>query len=382
VGRVKQSGYSGGTPLILHWDGSGWQTVPPPSGVTGELRAVSRDGAGGAWAVGDDGHGHPVALRCTLVACAPVNVPQSGTVGRLRGIKAFAENDVWAVGESDNRTLIVHWDGADWSVVGSPNPDSNVNILHAVGGVAGDDLWAVGRMGRNKADTGVPPGTRTLAMHWDGQAWTAVSTPNVGDNDILTGVAAQGPTAATTVGSWEDVSSEIPVARTLAERWDGSSWATLSTPNVGATDNLLRAIAPIPGTADVWAVGMHLTTRGPTQTLVLRDSGDPTGGGGSPPADEPAQQTDPAAQSGPAPQRIACGPVRVNVTLGRAGLRAKRIMVDAGGKRQVLRGPRRRLKVTVPYRGAPRARLTIRIRHRSGKLSTIRRTVKLCRLSF
>jgi hypothetical protein len=219
-------------------------------------------------------------------------------------------------------------------------------------------------------------------MHWDGQAWTAVSTPNVGDNDILTGVAAQGPTAATTVGSWEDVSSEIPVARTLAERWDGSSWATLSTPNVGATDNLLRAIAPIPGTADVWAVGMHLTTRGPTQTLVLRDSGDPTGGGGSPPADEPAQQTDPAAQSGPAPQRIACGPVRVNVTLGRAGLRAKRIMVDAGGKRQVLRGPRRRLKVTVPYRGAPRARLTIRIRHRSGKLSTIRRTVKLCRLSF
>src|SRR3954452_24029492 len=86
VGRTKQSCSAGGTPMILHWDGSGWQTVPPPSGVTGELRAVSRDGSGGAWAVGDDGHGHPIALRCTPIACATVSVPQPGTVGRLRGI--------------------------------------------------------------------------------------------------------------------------------------------------------------------------------------------------------------------------------------------------------------------------------------------------------
>src|SRR3954467_14664282 len=31
VGRVKQSGYSGGTPLILHWTGSSWQAIAPPS---------------------------------------------------------------------------------------------------------------------------------------------------------------------------------------------------------------------------------------------------------------------------------------------------------------------------------------------------------------
>src|SRR3954468_2399711 len=145
VGRVKQSGYAGGTPLILHWDGAGWQNVPPPAGVTGELRAVSRDWAGGAWAVGDDGHGHPLALRCTAAACATVTVPQVGTVSRLRGIKAFAADDAWAVGDTGNRTLVMHWDGLAWSVVPSPNPDPNVNILHAVAGVAGDDLWAVGR---------------------------------------------------------------------------------------------------------------------------------------------------------------------------------------------------------------------------------------------
>src|SRR3954469_10905786 len=200
VGRVKQSGYGGDTPLILHWDGSAWQPVAPPSGITGELRAVSSDMTGGAWAVGDDGHGHALAMRCDPSACTSVSLPQGGSVTRLRGIAAFAADDVWAVGESDNRTFVVRWDGAGWSVVASPNPDPNVNILHAVAGVSSDDLWAVGRMARNKADTGIPPGTRTLAMHWDGSAWTAVSSPNVGDNDVLTGVAAQGPAAVTAVG--------------------------------------------------------------------------------------------------------------------------------------------------------------------------------------
>src|SRR4051794_29874522 len=185
VGRVKQTGYSGGTPLILHWDGSSWQTITPPSGVTGELRAVSGDGLGGAWAVGDDGHGHPLALRCDLATCAPVSVPQVGAVGRLRGIKAFAQDDVWAVGDTGNGTLVVHWSGAGWSVVPSPNPDPFVNVLDAVGGVAGNDLWAVGHQSRNKADTGVPPGTRTLSLHWNGTNWSPVDTPNVGDNNSL-----------------------------------------------------------------------------------------------------------------------------------------------------------------------------------------------------
>jgi hypothetical protein len=270
VGRVKQSGYSGGTPLILHWNGSTWQTIPPPSGVTGELRAVSRDWVGGAWAVGDDGHGHPLDLRCTVTACAPVAIPQVGPVGRLRGVRAVSENDVWAVGDSGNMTLAVHWNGAAWSVVGSPNPDPFVNILHAVGGTAGNDLWAVGQMSRNKADTGVPPGTRTLAIHWDGTSWSPASTPNVGDQDSLMGVAPTGAGKAVAVGTFQDVTGTGGAGRTLGERWNGSSWATLATPNVGGADNLLRAVARIRGTSQIWAVGLHLTAGGPTQTLVLR----------------------------------------------------------------------------------------------------------------
>jgi hypothetical protein len=291
----------------------------------------------------------------------------------------------------------VHWNGAGWSVVPSPNPDPFVNVLDAIGGVASNDLWAVGHQSRNKADTGVPPGTRTLAMHWDGSNWSPVNTPNVGDNNSLSGVAATGPAAVTAVGTFEDVSGGGAVARTLAEQWNGSSWATLATPNVGTADNLLRAVAPIPGTADVWAVGMHLTTGGPSQTLVLRGSDVAPSGGESPPArgptpssgatpsNEAAPSSGPGSSSGstptsePTPPRAACGPVRITLALGKAGLRARRITVNAGGTKQLLLGPRRRLKVKVPYTGADHAQLTIRIRKRDGKVRTIRRTVNLCR---
>jgi hypothetical protein len=147
-----------------------------------------------------------------------------------------------------------------------------VNVLQAVGGVASNDFWAVGHQSRNKADTGVPPGTRTLAMHWNGSSWSAVTTPNVGDNNSLSGVTATGPAAVTAVGAFEDVSGGGAVARTLGARWNGSNWATLATPNVGTADNELRSAAPIPGTHDAWVVGAYRKIGGPTQTLVLRGS--------------------------------------------------------------------------------------------------------------
>lgn len=272
VGRVKQSGYGGGNPLILHWDGASWKTLAPPTGVTGELRGVSGDGAGGAWAVGDDGHGHPLVLRCSkAMTCARVTVPQLGAVSHLRGIKTFGPDDAWAVGDGGNVTYVVHWNGAAWSLVWSPNPDPNVNVLQAVTGVASNDLWAVGRKGQSKFDTGGSPGWRTLALHWNGSSWSTVSTPNLGDQDTLMGVAASASNAVTAVGTYQNVTTSAD--RTLGLHWNGSSWSTLSMPNSGTTDNLLRGAARIPGTSEVWAVGSrYATSGGPVQTLVLRGS--------------------------------------------------------------------------------------------------------------
>jgi hypothetical protein len=271
VGETKQSGYRSGAPLILHWNGASWQPVAPPSGTTGKLLAAARSSSTDLWAVGDDNHGHPLVLRSAGGAWSRVPVPQVASSTHLRGVRAFSPTDVWVVGEDstgDTNTLILHWNGAAWTRVASPNPDPFSNVLHAVGGSSPRDLWAVGQQTRSKTSTGVPPGTRTLAMHWDGSRWTVLATPNVGDEDTLRGVAANAGGGMTAVGLFQNATTGA--ARTLAERWNGTSWAVRATPNVGAADNLLRAVSPIPGSPDVWAVGTHLTAGGPTQTLVLR----------------------------------------------------------------------------------------------------------------
>jgi hypothetical protein len=272
LGETKRSSFRTGGPLILHWNGATWQPVAPPSGTTGKLLAAASSSPADLWAVGDDGHSHGLVLHSAGAAWSRVPVPQFGTTTHLRGVRAFSPTDVWVVGDEGTddgaRTLVLHWNGVGWTRVASPNPDPKSNVLHAVGGFGPRDLWAVGHQTRSKTSTGVPPGTRTLAMHWDGSRWTTVPTPNVDDENSLRGVVGNAGGGMTAVGMFQSVTTGT--LRTLAERWNGTSWALRPTPNVGAADNLLRAASPIPGSPDVWAVGFHLTTGGPTQTVVLR----------------------------------------------------------------------------------------------------------------
>jgi hypothetical protein len=279
VGERNQSGFKSRNPFLAHWNGSAWSTVTPPAGVTGQLAAVSADSAGDVWAVGDDQHGHPVVLRFNGVSWTSVAAPGSTGSQVLTGVKAFSPTNVWAVGSTVSggvtpvgKTLVLHWNGSTWFTVVSPNPDAKANVLMAVGGAAANDLWAVGSKGQSETTTGVPPGTRTLAIHFNGSAWSAVASPSVGDEDILTGVAAPTSHNVAAVGSDDNTSGSIPVARTLAETWSGASWSFAATPNVGSTDNLLKGVAAIPGTTSVWAVGFHLTTGGPDGTVILRGS--------------------------------------------------------------------------------------------------------------
>jgi hypothetical protein len=270
VGETKQSGYRSGAPLILHWNGASWQSVAPPTGTTGKLLAATHSSPSDLWAVGDDNHGHALVLHSAGGAWTRVPVPDFGPIVNLRGVRAFSPTDVWVVGgEGSASTVTLHWNGVGWTRALSPNPDPNSNLLHAVGGSSPRDLWAVGQRTRSKTSTGVPPGTRTLAVHWDGSRWTTVATPNVGDEDSLRGVVGNAG-GMTAVGTFQ--STATGTLRTLVERWNGTSWTVRPTPNVGGADNFLRAASPIPGSPDVWAVGAHLNSGGPTQTLVLRGS--------------------------------------------------------------------------------------------------------------
>ncbi len=91
-----------------------------------------------------------------------------------------------------------------------PAPQSN-----SVSMTGPRDGWAAGRQ-PSKEDS-----DRTLAEPWNGNVWSAVTTPDAGTgNNMLIGDAAMSQTEAWTV------ECSFPSTRqTLAEFWNGTGWS-------------------------------------------------------------------------------------------------------------------------------------------------------------
>ena len=189
----------------------------------------------------------------------------------LNAVAAVSATDVWAVGRYDvyyylqglvPQTLVEHWDGNAWSVVSSPNPGGTTydNHLNGVAAVSSNNVWAVG---------GYSDGTRmrTLVEHWDGNAWNVVSSSSPGSlSNDLNGVAVVSANNVWAVGYYQNVSGDYT---TLVEHWNGSIWLAVTSPNPGGTaqDNNLYGVAAVSST-DVWAVGYYFLTSNTVQTLV------------------------------------------------------------------------------------------------------------------
>jgi Carboxypeptidase regulatory-like domain len=160
---------------------------------------------------------------------------------------------------------------AAWGVVSSPNRGTKENELAGLAVIASDDIWAVGRY-----NSGRPPtvtGRDTLALHWNGTAWAGVPTPNPtwsgADFFTLEDTAAVSPTDVWSVGYAEDFASLK--STTLVERWNGSAWTIVPSPNPGGSNlpNTLSSVA-VASSNDIWAVG---GAGYPEQALILRWNG-------------------------------------------------------------------------------------------------------------
>ena len=73
-----------------------------------------------------------------------------------------------------------------WQWVASANVGDAYNDLRGVAAITANDVWAVGTW----SDGAPRPTFHTLAEHWDGSAWTVVSTPTAAGNSYLTDGAA------------------------------------------------------------------------------------------------------------------------------------------------------------------------------------------------
>ncbi|HUS14661.1 MAG TPA: S-layer homology domain-containing protein [Chloroflexia bacterium] len=253
------SPYGPAQTLIEHWDGAAWSLVSSPNGGSGNaaLLGVAAVAANDVWAVGRDGQ-QTLTLHWNGTAWTAIPSPSvAGNSNWLYGVAAVAANDVWAVGyygmsSGDSRTLILHWNGAQWSIVASPNVGSFENELYAVTALSANDIWAVGRIGQW--------GTRerTLTLHWDGISWNVLGNPNTPIGEYTPyafyGVAGRASNDVWAVGAYRNNSW----SQTLIEHWDGSAWSIVASPNGNlAGDNEFHAVAVDPA-GGAWAAGYFL----------------------------------------------------------------------------------------------------------------------------
>jgi hypothetical protein len=162
----------------------------------------------------------------------------------IRDVAAVAPDDVWAVGGVQRYTATgtvislafsMHWDGESWTSIETPSPTACDECTHvtlwAVDATGPNDVWAAG----DKRVQGAGPypylGTHILVMHWDGSAWTVMDTPLQQDasGDMVWGIEAVAPDDVWFFG--EGLYPGSPTSQpALAMHWDGSNFEVLDVP--------------------------------------------------------------------------------------------------------------------------------------------------------
>jgi hypothetical protein len=300
--------------LIEHWDGTSWSIVssPSPGSVDNILYGVAAITNNDVVAVGiydhTSGNARQTLIERYTTSCASTHTPTStrtstttltptatptcdvnlgwhAVMGQdpgvaanvFNGVAAISPNDAWAVGYYQHsscppdgcrkRTLVEHWNGSAWSAVTSPNNGDNDNELLAIGAVSPTDIWAVGYKS-------VPfDGDQAFAMHWDGVEWSIVEMPAVAGAQV---VLLQGMAAIASGDVWAAGYAGSPSggeSQTITMHWNGSEWAVVPSPNPGYLGNSLSDIIAL-GPNEVWAAGtQRVQEPGGSRTLIIRWDG-------------------------------------------------------------------------------------------------------------
>lgn len=252
-GDVWAAGTSGNDPLTLHWDGGSWNIIPVPElTYDAQLNGITAVSTNDVWAVGAVGSGvssntNTLILRWNGTEWSVIPSPNGNPNGRnkLNAIAAVSANDIWAVGEyTDNtgtRPLILHWDGSAWSIM--PQDCDLYNRLTAITVIAADDIWAAGS---------------ALTCHYDGSVWNEIPSPQPRPafNEIgytLNDIDAVSSDDIWIVGTRSISIGQAVVVSSLAEHWNGSEWTAIyyQFPVLG---NGVVALAA----DNVWAVGSSI----------------------------------------------------------------------------------------------------------------------------
>lgn len=249
--------------LTQRWNGTAWKLVPSPNpgGATAdnELIGMATISPARAWLDGTYWNGtnwQTLIMHWNGAAWKKVPSPDPGGSSNrniLNGIAVTSRTDAWAVGYYDTPAislpLILRWNGKAWKKVASPNPGGvHGSLLTAVTVVSPSSAWAAGEYFTASTE-------RTLILHWNGKVWKKVASPTPGSHGCSLDAIAQGSAKqAWAVGTCS--TGKTNQDRTLILHWNGKIWRHVASPNPGgaATDDELTAVVPV-GPSGAWAVG-------------------------------------------------------------------------------------------------------------------------------
>lgn len=189
-----------GQTLVEHWDGRQWSIVRSPN-ITG------------------------------------------GTAenNQLYAISVGSSTDIWTVGyyqykgAGTSKALILHWDGNSWT--NSPIPDAELESFSSLNGVvtlSDGEAWAVGEDSSDAPNQAIQ--VKTLVLHWDGRQWSRVQSPNLGVRNSLSAIAARSPSDIWAVGNSN-------YRTTILLHWDGKAWDSAVRPKTRPSWNDLLSIS-------------------------------------------------------------------------------------------------------------------------------------------
>lgn len=123
-----------------------------------------------------------------------------------------------------------------WAVRSASGPTVLQGDLLAVSCASSSACTAVGDLASGGSRTA------TLAERWNGVSWAIQSTPTPagGRSASLQGVSCTSSTACIAVGSFTSGGGTV---RPLAERWNGAGWMVLSTPRAHTRGGVLQGVS-------------------------------------------------------------------------------------------------------------------------------------------
>ena len=224
---------SQGTKLgVERWNGRAWQPIAAPSSLGfldlfNPITPVGSSSGQNAWVFPQAWRGSTLrsfALHWHDGRWTTIELPQNAAIV---GTAVFSANDAWAFGSigtgSHSAPYNLRWNGHKWRTVVLPGAVTAVNAISA------DNMWAIGT---STATLNQPANRQTtLAMHWNGKAWSSVPAPVP---HLPRGGGLDADLAATSgTGLWFAYINFDASGGFLSNgllRWDGRHWHRLRMP--------------------------------------------------------------------------------------------------------------------------------------------------------